>query len=156
MKLLFSTFGIATILTAVAMADMPPRVNASPDHLLGKFQIVSGERNGQRIAPERIQAVTVRIAKDTITTLDKAEKEVYVATYTLDKTHKPWRIKMVATLTPDKSKGTTSDGLIAVDGNTVKLIYALPGGMAPMPSKDGDSFHTKDKQQMFSMKRAPK
>ena len=46
--------------------------------------------------------------------------------------------------------GGTAEGLIKRDGNTVMLIYALPGGETPT------EFKTKEKQQMFTMKRLGK
>jgi hypothetical protein len=42
------------------------------------------------------------------------------------------------------------EGLIASEGETVKLIYALPGGKAPT------EFKTAEKQQMFVLKKVKK
>lgn len=89
----------------------------------------------------------MRIAKNAITTYDKDMKEVYVATYELDTSQEPWRIKMKATLTPVNGKGTIAEGLIEKDGETVRLIYALPGGKSPT------EFQTSEGQQMFVLKR---
>ena len=43
-------------------------------------------------------------------------------------------------------EGEVARGLIEKDGETVRLIYALPGGMAPT------SFETKAQQLMFVLK----
>jgi hypothetical protein len=43
-------------------------------------------------------------------------------------------------------EGMTATGLVKKEGDTITLIYALPGGAAPT------EFKTKAKQQMFVMK----
>jgi hypothetical protein len=47
----------------------------------------------------------------------------------------------------EPKKGETADGLIERKGDTVTLIYALPGGKAPT------EFKTNEKQQMFTLKK---
>ena len=121
------------------------------EKLHGMYEIVSGERNGSKITADRLKEVGVRIASNAITTVDKDKKEVYVATYEVDTSKKPWRIRMKATVVPKGGeKGTPAEGLISSEGETVKLIYALPGGKAPTEFKTGD------KQQMFVLKKVKK
>lgn len=129
-------------------ADKKPAANADSNKLAGAYHIVSGERNGQPIPADRLRQINVRISKDKFTTLDQDEKEIYVATYTIDKSKAPWRISMTATVTPDKTQGMTAHGLIEQKEDNVRLIYALPGGAEPA------SFKTADKQQLFVLKRA--
>lgn len=118
--------------------------------LIGAYEIVAGERGGEKISPERLEGVKVRIGANTITTVDKDKKEVYAATYELDTSQKPWRIMMTATRPPSDGKGDKAAGLIQMEGDTIKLIYALPGGKAPTEFKTGE------KQQMFVLKRSEK
>jgi len=118
--------------------------------LLGTYEIVSGERGGEKLPPDHFQGVTVSIAANAITTLDKDKKEVYAATYSLDTSKSPWKIMMTAKISTDGSKGTKAAGLIQRTGETVKLIYALPEGKPPT------EFKTDDHQQMFVMKRIGK
>lgn len=126
---------------------------AEAEKLVGTYEVFSGERNGEKIAADRLKGITIKIAANAITTYDKDEKEVYAATYKLDTSKKPWQIMMTATITPvddDPSrggKGTKAAGLIGVRGDSVMLIYALPGGKAPT------EFKTADQQQMFVLKR---
>lgn len=117
------------------------------DDLVGTYQIVAGERGDQKIAEDRLKDVTVRIAANAITTFDKDKKEVYAATYQLDTSRRPWRITMTAPITPVDGKGTKTEGLIEKDGESVKLIYALPGGKVPTKFKAGE------KQQMFVLRK---
>jgi uncharacterized protein (TIGR03067 family) len=130
----------------VSMFDVQAR---KPDvsKLIGTYEIVSGERHGKNLDAGELKGVTVRIAANAITTFDKEKKEVYVATYKLDDSRKPWRITMTATVAPANDKGSNAEGLIDASGDTVKLIYALPQGKAPTV------FKTDDKQQMFILKR---
>lgn len=117
--------------------------------LIGSYVIVSGEKEGEKLDAERLKDVAVQIAANAITTFDKDKKQVYAATYEIDANRKPWRITMTATITPVDGKGTKAEGLIMAEGDTVKLIYALPGGKAPTEFKTGA------RQQMFVMKKAP-
>ena len=41
---------------------------------MGTYRIVGGERNGDVISEERLKDITVNIAKNAITTLDKEKK----------------------------------------------------------------------------------
>jgi uncharacterized protein (TIGR03067 family) len=120
---------------------------AQVNELVGRYQIVSGEKDGQPIPNERIQGSTMRIATNAMTTFDKDEKEVYVATYELDTSTRPWRVAMTAKVTRGKGEDTKTSGLIEKSGDTVKLVYALPGGKTPTEFKAGD------KQQLFVLKK---
>jgi len=145
----FITLGTAALLLfwSQVQADEIKKEKADTAKLVGTYTIVSGERGGQRIAADHLKDVTVRIAANAITTFDKDKKEAYAATYELDTNRKPWRITMTATITPVDGKGTKTKGLIERDGDTVQLIYALPGGKAPT------EFKTDEKQQMFVLKK---
>ena len=148
-----STLFLAAMLTAFPQ-DESKKVNdtKAPPELLGGYTIVSGERFGEKIAPDRIQGTTVRFAEDAIVVLDKEKKEVYAQTYTIDSSKKPWSITMKSKITPfakDKEE-TVAKGLVEKEGNTVRLIYALPGGEIPT------EFKTKERQLMFEMKNVNK
>lgn len=144
MKIYFAA-GLA--LMAVILFQGCTEDRADTQKLLGKYQLVRGDKGGQEIPADRLKDVTVHIAANAITTFDKDKKEVYAATYQIDPTQQPWRITMTATLTPVDGKGTKAEGLIKREGDTVKLIYALPGGKAPT------DFKCEEKQQMFVLKR---
>jgi uncharacterized protein (TIGR03067 family) len=143
-----SLFGAAivaalAISTAVA-ADTAPRVE-------GSYTIVSGERNGKALPAEDFTGSLVVIAKDTIVGTDKDKKQFFSCTYTLDAGSKPMKITMKSTpmgqAPKDKESAPDTPGLIQMDGDTIKIVYALPGGKPPTDFKTG-----KD-QQMFVLKR---
>jgi len=139
---------------ASAFADDKDKPNPSgaPSDLIGAYTIVSGEKYGEKEPAERIEGVTVRFAEDAIIVLDKDKKEVYAQTYKIDTKSKPWKIKLKSKITPysEKTGDSISEGLIEKDGDTVKLIYAVPGGDTPT------EFKTKEKQLLFVMKNMKK
>lgn len=115
-----------------------------PADLVGAYTITSGEKFGKVEPKDKISGDMVRFSKDRVVVVDKNSKEIYGSTYKIDSSAKPWKITMTSKLAPQEN--TVSHGLIEKDGDTVKLIYALPGGETPT------SFKTEDKQLMFIMK----
>ena len=142
--------GIATGLAALLMlcartqADEKAGARIEPSDLEGGYTIVSGEKFGEPEPESRIKGSTVRITKDHIVVTDKDKTEVYGSDYTLESHTCPAKIRLVAKLSP--ADGTVARGLIEKDGDTVRLIYALPGGEVPKEFKTGP------KQLMFVMK----
>ena len=118
---------------------------AVPSKLEGTYTIVSGEEGGKPIPEQRIKGSIVKFTADKITATDKDRKEFFAATYKLDTSKTPHRIMMKST-TPKESETT---GLVEKKGETMRIIYALPGGEEPT------EFKTKEKQQMFVLKPAP-
>jgi uncharacterized protein (TIGR03067 family) len=117
-----------------------------PMKLAGDYTIVAGQREGQKETPEHIQGTQVSFTDDTITVTDKDKKETYVATYKIDESKSPKVITMTEKAGP--SRGERARGLIEKRGDTVKLIYALPGGDMPTGFEK-----TKDKQLLFVLRR---
>ena len=116
----------------------------TPD-LTGGYTMVSGERGGEKLGEDKVKGHVVRFTKDRIVVTDKEKNEVYVAKYELDSAKTPCGITMTSEIAP--RKGETAKGLIEKDGDTVRLIYALPGGDVPT------EFKTKsEKQIMVTMK----
>jgi hypothetical protein len=126
-----------------------------PADLTGVYEITSGEKFGVPEAPERIKGSTVRFTEDRVVVMDKDSKEVYGATYTLEATEAAngasasgavaSKVKMTSKLADVED--AVAYGLIDKDGDTVRLVYSLPGGEAPR------DFKTKAKQLMFVMKK---
>jgi uncharacterized protein (TIGR03067 family) len=118
----------------------------SPEALVGRYVIIAGEKDGMKEPDERIHGTTVVFTKDTIVVADKAKKEIYSASYTLETTTNPCDITMTSRAA--SSAGEIARGLIQKEGDQVRLIYALPTGEIP------SGFHTREKQLMFVMKKA--
>lgn len=110
--------------------------------LEGAYTVVSGEENGKAVPAEKVKGSVVRFTADMILGADKDKKEFFAAKYTLDAAKTPWVIRMTSTA----PKEAEAVGLVKKEGDTVTLIYALPG--APAPTE----FKTRDRQNMFVLK----
>ena len=76
-----------------SQADDKP---CTPDDLVGRYVVVSGERDGVKEPDERIKGTIVTFSKDSVVVADKDKKELYSATYTLDSTKNPSTIIMTS------------------------------------------------------------
>jgi uncharacterized protein (TIGR03067 family) len=145
------TLGLISVLYSLAVAQQTEPVGSksdktcTPESLVGRDDIVGGEKEGVKEPDERIKGTTVTFSKDTVIVADKDKKEIYAASYKLNATANPCDITMTSRV--EKSGGEIARGLIQKEGDTVRLIYALPTGEIPA------SFKTKEKQLMFIMKK---
>jgi len=135
----------AVALLAVAATRADDRGGAP--NLEGGYTIVAGEKFGKKLSEEEVKGHTVRFTADKVVVTDKNKQEVYVATYKLDEGRKPSAITMTALI---PRKGDVARGIIAKDGDTVRLIYSLPGAEPPT------EFRTGPQQLMFIMKNSNK
>jgi uncharacterized protein (TIGR03067 family) len=132
-KLLFSAALVATALAgAAAVGD-----DKAAPKLDGGYTLVSGEKDGKAIPEERIRGSVVKFAGNTITGTDKDKKEFFAATFTLDTTKTPHVIRMKST-SPKEAEAT---GLVKKEGDTVTIVYALPGSPAPTGFKTAAGQH---------------
>jgi len=148
--------GVAFAVTSVRPTpDAPPAADGKKAvaSLEGAYTIVSGERDGKAIPEAEIKGAVVRFTDGKIVGTDKDRKEFFAATYAVDAAKKPWKIDMKS-IAPAKASpggdapkdGMKASGLIKKEGDTLTIIYALPGGETPT------AFKTKEKQQMFVLK----
>jgi uncharacterized protein (TIGR03067 family) len=149
MNALVRTLAVAAAAAFVApsAADDKDAKGADPRKLEGVYSIESGQKNGQPIPAEQVKGSVVSFAANKVVGTDKDRKEFFAATYTLDTDKSPWVIRMTST---DPKPGTSTTGVIKLEGDTVTICYALPGG--PIPS----DFQARDKQQCFVLKRIEK
>lgn len=117
----------------------------TPEDLVGRYVIVSGEKEGTKEPEERIKGTVVTFSRDSVVVAGKDRKELYSATYTLDSTKSPSTIIMTSRV--ESSAGEIARGLIKKEGGALHLIYALPTGEIP------SGFKTREKQLMFVMKK---
>jgi hypothetical protein len=162
MRRSIARLALAALAVALSSAACPAQESAEkvqaalkPADLVGAYEITSGEKFGVPEAPERIKGSTVRFTEDRVVVMDKDSKEVYGATYTLEAAETAdgasasgavaSKVKMTSKLADVED--AVAYGLIDKDGDTVRLVYSLPGGEAPR------DFKTKNKQLMFVMKK---
>jgi uncharacterized protein (TIGR03067 family) len=151
---LAAVFTLAGMLSSIAVAQETDLTTkkadkaTTPDSLVGRYTITSGEKEGSNEPDERIKGTTVTFTKETVIVADKDKKEVYSANYELDTKTTPCQITMTSKVAG--SAGEIARGLIQQDkddDSIVRLIYALPTGELPK------EFKTKEKQLMFVMKK---
>ncbi len=141
-KLFLGTALIGAALAAGVAAADDKAGTAGSLKLDGGYTLVSGEKDGKAIPEERIKGSIVKFAGSTITGTDKDKKEFFASTYTLDASKSPAVIKMKST----SPKEAEAVGLVKKEGDTVTIIYALPGSPAPT------EFNTKEGQHLFVLK----
>jgi uncharacterized protein (TIGR03067 family) len=144
---------ILLILMLAAGLALVVRASAADaeDHtgkLLGTWVVVSGEEDGKPSPPEKIKGSKMTVDKKSIKLTDKDDKQLWILDYKLDASTKPAEIDM--TVAEGQGAGKTSQGIYELDGDALKICYALPGGDRP---KD---FKTKEgaKENCFTLKRA--
>ncbi len=105
--------------------------------LVGTYTVVKGERDGKPIDEGKFKGSVVTFTDKRIYGTDKDRKEFFSADYKLDRGTTPWTIHMESK-SPREQK---SDGVIAAEGDTLRVAYALPGGKAPSEFKAGENQH---------------
>ena len=91
----FRTLGLVVMLSTLAMAQetdstsKPADKACTPESLVGRYMIISGEKEGSKEPEERIKGTIVTFTKDSVVVADKDKKELYSATYKLDSTTTP-------------------------------------------------------------------
>jgi uncharacterized protein (TIGR03067 family) len=149
------TLSVFTVSSVTGDDKKLPGDKTPKPKLEGTYTIESGERDGKAIPAERIKGALVAFTADTIIGTDKDKKEFFSSTYTLDDSAKPMKIMMKSKPMNDAKKDPQRDltatpetpGLIEVNDDTVKIIYALPGGKGPT------TFKTAEMQHLFILKR---
>ena len=140
--------GLSTLLgggsNLLKATSSKPDKSCTPESLVGRYDIVDGEKEGQGTCGAN-QGNDSHVHKGQIVVADKEKKEIYASFYKLDSTTNPCSITMTSRV--ESSAGEIARGLIQKDGDTVRLIYALPTGEIPA------GFKTKEKQLMFVMKK---
>jgi len=118
--------------------------------LVGKWKFTEGTKSGTKVDAKNLEGSDVTITKDAFTIEGGGEK--HVMKFKIDATKSPVQIDMEGEEGP--SKGTKAEGIIAIDGETIKLAYAtnIPGFEGKRPEKFES---TKDNKAFyFVMKKA--
>lgn len=104
----------------------------------GTYRIASAERDGTALDMSKFRDMKVVISDDAITVFDANSSVLYTASYQINGSTVPIGITLVATITANGTlNGIPARGLIERTGETIRLIYALPGGEAPIEFKSG-------------------
>jgi uncharacterized protein (TIGR03067 family) len=134
---------MSRIITCFAVLGLGAATVASPTSdptkYEGTYTIVSGEIEHTPFSSEMSTWSTVTITDKTIVITDKDNKKVFACTFTLDNTSLPQVIAMTSTF---PRRGQSATGIIELDGDTLRICYALPGGHMPTDFDSGDNQHS--------------
>jgi uncharacterized protein (TIGR03067 family) len=146
-------FAAAVALVAVAGFATAEEGKAKPkfdaEKLVGKWKFTEGTKSGAKVDAKNLES-DVTITKDAFTIEGGGEK--HVMKFKIDASKSPVQIDMEGDEGP--AKGFKAEGIIAIDGDTIKLAYAtsIPGFEGKRPEKFES---TKDnKAFLFIMKKA--
>lgn len=118
MKMFASLITLALVAAPAIAAD---KKEGEPSKLEGKWKITAGWKFGNKSTEENL-AADVTITKDTITI--KGGDMTHVMTYKVDTKAKPIAITLTGKDGP--SKDFVSEGIIELNGDELKLCYAMP------------------------------
>lgn len=100
--------------------------------LSGVYQIASTGGDSGPLHGPRIGDYSIVISENSIKTFDREGIKVFDSGYQLNTLQLPNAITMTASLTPEPRRdGVVLTGNIEKSGDTIRLIYALPGGDDP-------------------------
>lgn len=138
---LASLFGLAL---AVAASEGVRHAGA----IEGTWKIAGGQEKGKTVPKDRFAESTVVIKKDTIRITDKENRQTWLMRYTLNPQVMPKAINM--TIVEGEGKGRTAEGIYLLEGDTLRICYALPGHPRPKVFATRSGAH----ELAFTMKRA--
>src|SRR5260370_40952238 len=95
--------------------------------LQGTWKVVAGNEGGKTLAPARVKGAKMVVAGDKMTVHEQETKREI--TFKLDATKDPKEIAL--TITEGKRKGEKSLGIYALERDTLKIAFALPGKARP-------------------------
>jgi uncharacterized protein (TIGR03067 family) len=124
-----SILGVAIVFALLAPAGAEEKAaKLDPAKLVGNWTFVSGERDGKKIDADQLKKGSVEITKDTI--ILNGDQGKFLMKYTLDTKKTPCGIEMEITEGP-QGQGAKTSGIIALDGDQLKLCYSAMGGDTP-------------------------
>jgi len=116
---------------------------AEKPKLEGQHAIVAKEQNGTALNEADFKGATIRFTDGKLVGSNKDGNDFLTADYTIDSSKKPCAI--VLKVTSGSNNGRELQGMIDRKDNTIRLVFAYPGGEQPT------EFKTKDKQVMYTL-----
>lgn len=122
-----ASLGLALFIVALAAAE-DKKAGLDPAKLVGDWTYASGMKSGEKVEKERLAGV-IKITKETLTLPAPEGMKPFVIGYKLDAKASP------ATIDLDIKDGPVqegkAEGIIALDGDELKLCYAPAPGKRP-------------------------
>ncbi len=124
---------MALFLGLIPVVGLAAEEGKATTDLSGEWKIISVESNGEIKSGAAISMDKVKFDK---TKLYLGEGEfAFVMNYKVDASKRPHPVVLSIASSPFGSDTTPHDGLVALNGDEMKLIYAKPGEAAPTEFK---------------------
>lgn len=120
--------GVCGLLLAAPAGRAADEDTFDASKMVGTWTFVSSEKGGEKATAEQLKPWSVVITKETFTL--KSAEATFVMKYELDTKQKPATVKWTITESPFGA-GATAAGIIAWDGDKLKVCYAQAGETAP-------------------------
>ncbi|HTL27601.1 MAG TPA: TIGR03067 domain-containing protein [Tepidisphaeraceae bacterium] len=112
---------IASIGLCVASAS-------AQDSLEGQWSCVSAIVNGKPLSDSKVSRLRLTLTRERYKTEESSEV-LFDSTYSIDRTTTPKQITMIGT--EGDLAGKEAQGIYAIDGETLRICYTMPGHARP-------------------------
>jgi uncharacterized protein (TIGR03067 family) len=136
-------YSLVLVAGLTAQTNLFSEDSAERPKLEGQHAIVAKEQDGAALNEADFKGATIRFTDGKLVGANKDGTEFLTADYTIDSSKKPCAI--VLKVTSGSNKGRELQGMIERKDNTIRLVFAYPGGDQPT------EFKTKDKQVMYTL-----
>jgi uncharacterized protein (TIGR03067 family) len=126
MKTFIATLALAIVASAIA-ADKENSAGLK-SQVIGAWSCAEATINGKPLAETSVKKLHLAMT-DTRYKTQRKDEVLFDSTYRLDTTKTPAHINMVGT--EGDLIGKEAQGIIAVDGDTLKICYTMPGKPRP-------------------------
>jgi uncharacterized protein (TIGR03067 family) len=116
-------------LLSIASARCEEKMESDNEKLAGVWTCTSAINDGKPLAEEIIRELRLTLTKDGGYKTERGKQVLFDSTYKLDSREKPKQIDMIGT--EGEARGKTAPGIYALDGDTLKICYTMPGGKRP-------------------------
>jgi len=118
MKQLFAVLVVAGVALALGADDKKDDAKAELKKFQGTWQVVSAERDGEKVSADDAKKMKAVVKDDTVTVYN-GDKMVAEMTFTVDPTRKPRTMDLEVTRGDDKGKKSLA--IYEMDGDTLKV-----------------------------------
>jgi uncharacterized protein (TIGR03067 family) len=125
-------FGIALAFAANISAQDKEKAKLDPAKLVGTYTFVDGVKDGTKTPADNLKMLSLIVTQDTMTL--KTPDGDFKFKYSVDASKSPAEIELEILEGP-VGKGAKSKGIIAMEGETVKIAYSPEEGARPKDFK---------------------
>lgn len=136
-SLILFTFASVVLAASILPAGDEDAIKKDRKLMAGTWRVLSIERDGKKTTAEQLEKTRSIINVDGSAMVQREGKTIIKGNFKIDPTKKPKQSE--ATYTEGELKGKTVLGIYEVDGENMRICYALPGKERPteFSSKEG-------------------